>query len=131
MITLAAMLATDKDALICDLAETYGILDMEALPVDKLAVLSFGLRDNSRIKLKMSGMGTSFDRLMLAGCFDKLSWLQWSRSKAAEDGTPPPKSIYGMLAGIPEPRGETEAYDTPEEYEAAREKIIKEAQYVN
>ena len=39
---LTAMLATDEDALLCDFAETYGVYDLEALPVEKLAVLSFG-----------------------------------------------------------------------------------------
>lgn len=80
------MLATDRDSLECDLAETYGVLEMEALPVRKLAVLSFGLRDNSRIKMKLAGMKVSMDRLMLAGCFDMLSWLRWSKTDAIPGG---------------------------------------------
>lgn len=44
------MLALDEEALICDLAQCYGILDHEALPPWKLAVLAKGLGPESRIK---------------------------------------------------------------------------------
>ena len=43
------MMAVNRDALICDLAETYGILDCQALPALLLATLSCGLRADSRI----------------------------------------------------------------------------------
>ena len=49
------MLAADEDALVCDMAETYHILDIWALPVELLAVLASGLRENSRIKMKLAG----------------------------------------------------------------------------
>ena len=41
------MMALDREALLCDLAETYGIYDVRALPVSTLAVLASGLRENS------------------------------------------------------------------------------------
>ena len=44
------MLAADRDALICDLAETYHVLDLTALPVPLLATLAAGLRGDSRIR---------------------------------------------------------------------------------
>ncbi len=33
----------------CDLAETYGVLDMDALPARLVATLAAGLREDSRI----------------------------------------------------------------------------------
>ena len=33
----------------CDLAETYGVLDMDALPAHLVATLAAGLREDSRI----------------------------------------------------------------------------------
>lgn len=51
------MMAADEDALACDFAETYGILDMRQLPAGKLATLAAGLRENSRIKLHLGGSG--------------------------------------------------------------------------
>ena len=44
------MLALDEDALICDLAQVYGVLDHEALPPWKVAALAKGLSGGSRIK---------------------------------------------------------------------------------
>ena len=41
------MMAADEDALACDIAETYGIYDMRALPAGRLAVLAVGLREDS------------------------------------------------------------------------------------
>ena len=54
--TLAVMLSEDEDALVCDMAEPYHVLDIWALPVDLLAVLASGLRENSRIKMKIAGV---------------------------------------------------------------------------
>jgi hypothetical protein len=50
------MLSTDRDALICDMAETYHVYDMRALPTKTVATLACGLREDSRIKLKMAGV---------------------------------------------------------------------------
>lgn len=50
------MLGEDQDALICDMAETYHVLDIWALPVTLLATLASGLRENSRIKSKLAGI---------------------------------------------------------------------------
>lgn len=124
------MLITDRDALVCDLAETYGILDMEALPLDKLAVLSFGLRDNSRIKMAMSGMEVSMDRLLLAGCFDMLSWLKWSKTRAAHDGGEPPKSMFRLFCGEVDSSGIV-GFASADDFAAARDRILKEAQNGN
>ena len=80
------MLAVDRTALICDLAETYGILDYKVLPVETLAALSVGLRENSRIKMKLSGAKVKPDFLLLAAAVDRLSLLVWSKTKDAEKG---------------------------------------------
>lgn len=43
------MILTDEDALICDLAETYHVLDYRALPLKTAAALASGLRADARI----------------------------------------------------------------------------------
>ena len=124
------MLATDRDALFCDLAETYGIFDMEALPVKTLAVLSCGLRDSSRIKMKLSGMRVSTETFLLAGCFDMLTWIRWSKTEDAANGGKPPRAILEKLLGL-ETEPETVGFASAEEYKAAREKILAEVQNGN
>lgn len=119
--TLAAMLAEDRDALACDLWETYQVRDMEALPIKTLAVLSCGLRENSRIRLKMAGLMVDFDSLMIAGCFDMLHEIKY----ALVGGTRP-KSMYKVLMGIEEKEENSEilSFDSSEEWEAERRRML-------
>lgn len=82
------MIATDEQALICDLAETYHIYDYRSLPASLVATFSFGLRDDSRIKQKLAGVKTSDTNILLAIIADRLGGLI-----AAMGGKKPPKSI--------------------------------------
>ena len=61
------MISADRDALLCDFAETYGIYDFRALPAFTLATLAVGLRDDSRIKMKMHGTRITRTETLLAG----------------------------------------------------------------
>lgn len=117
------MIATDRDALICDLAETYGIYDMQALPVSTLAVLASGLRDDSRIKIKMSGMKTDQETLLLAMAVDNLRFLSWTKTVAAQDGKDRPKSIARVLLGQVEEKPQNVAYGSGEEFDAAWKRL--------
>lgn len=104
-------MATDQDAWECDLAETYGVIDWEQLSVRKLAVLSSGLRDNSRIKMKLSGSRVSVDTYLIALMADSLSWLVWAKTKDAQDGKNRPMSIASLLMGtVPEKKQEKSKY---------------------
>lgn len=117
------MIATDRAALICDLAETYGIYDMRALPVSTLAVLAAGLRDNSRIKIKMSGVKTDRETLLLAMAVDNLRFLSWTKTKAAQSGNDRPKSIVQALLGQVEEKPRNVAYGSGEEFDAAWKRL--------
>ena len=68
LLTLAGMVIADEEALICDFAETYGIYDYRKLPLKTAAILASGLRDNSRIKIKMSGLHAAPDTITMAAC---------------------------------------------------------------
>ena len=119
------MLAVDRTALICDLAETYGILDYKVLPVETLAALSVGLRENSRIKMKLSGAKVQPDFLLLAAAVDRLSLLVWSKTKEAEKGRKRPKLLVEVLNGKKK-ESDVMAFNTVEEWERAKAKIIGE-----
>jgi hypothetical protein len=81
---LAGMLALDQDALICDMAETYHVLDMWALPVPLLATLASGLRDDSRIRLKRSEMLDVSTQTLLATIADEIALLAYGLSGGEE-----------------------------------------------
>lgn len=116
------MMATDRDALTCDLAETYGIYDMRALPASTLAVLASGLRENSRIKMKMAGMKVSQETLLLAMAVDHLQFLSWAKTKAARSGGDRPRSVTQALLQVEE-RPKHQVYSTGEEFDAAWKRL--------
>ena len=113
------MLAADREALLCDLAETYRIYDLRAVPVPTLAMLAAGLRDNSRIKMRLSGGNVPRGELLLAAAVDRLSLLVWGMSEEAKHGTNRPKSIVAALLGEEDSSGEVIAFDTADDFNAA------------
>lgn len=115
------MIAIDRDALVCDLAETYGIYDMRALPASMLATLAVGLRENSRIKLKMAGMRVPRETIMQAAIVDRLSLLLWFVTGGAKTGANQPKSMLSAVMGVSyEPQNApVQTFDTPADFDAA------------
>lgn len=93
------MIATDEDALICDLAETYNVFDYRSLPVKTVAAFCVGLRENSRIKRKLTGRSCSVSELLMAMAVDRLSMLLWSRTEDARKGINKPMLIAETLIG--------------------------------
>ena len=69
------MIEADEDALICDLAETYGIFNYRSLPPRLVATLAAGLRDGSRIATVMTDMKVSITDTLLAIVADRLGQL--------------------------------------------------------
>lgn len=120
------MIKLDESALICDFAETYHILDYRALPLKTAAVLASGLRDNSRIMMKISGLQISPETALMAAAVDRLSLLFWAKTKDAEKGNNRPESILAKLTGeITTKDSDLQSFDTAEEFEAARQRILQ------
>ena len=113
------MLRYDRDAVICDLAETYGIFNYRALPVKLLATLVVGLREDSRIIRRISGIKITRGEILLASVVDRLSLIAWMLSDNGANGANRPGSVLDALLGIPKqtPGSDVEAYDTPKDYE--------------
>lgn len=118
------MISANRNALLCDLAETYGIFDFEALPVSTLATLSVGLRDDSRIKMYMTGAKVSRSEILLAAAVDRLSMLWWAKTEDGQNNVNRPKSMLSIILGEQEKQtSNVEAFDTADEFEAAWESI--------
>ena len=119
------MLHEDETAVICDLAETYHVLDYRALPLKTVAALASGLRENSRIRMKLSGMRVSTDTMLAAATVDRLSMLIWARTKDGEKGRNRPESILDKLTAE-DTRSDEEykAFDSPEEFMQARKELL-------
>lgn len=124
------MLATDRDALICDLAETYHIMDMTALPVPLLATLAAGLRGDSRIKMKMAGETATTGEVLQSAMLDRLTTLCWMQTKDGAHGRRRPPSVVDAISGKDKPKPTNVrpvAYDSPADFERARARILQKA----
>lgn len=124
---LANMLNVDEEAVICDLAETYHIFNYRELPPLTVATLTVGLREDSRIKIKMSGSKTSFLNVLLASILDHLKLLVWLNSSDAQSGRNRPTSILETLVGEEKEPGNMSFMST-EDFDSYREKLIKEGE---
>lgn len=124
------MVRLDESALICDFAETYHVLDWRALPLQTAAVLASGLRENSRIKMKIAESEITPEMALMAGAVDRLSLLVWAQTEDAQKGRNRPESILAMIT-----RRDTDAnrvsdsgvqvFRTAEEFEAARKRNLQ------
>jgi hypothetical protein len=115
------MYELDKEALICDLAETYGIYEFEELPLRKIAIFAKGLRENSRIRMKMSQSKFNVKESLLAGILDRLTLILYSKTKDAEKGKNYPK----LLLDEAEKKEDLQGFTSSEDFEKMRERIIK------
>ena len=121
------MIKLDEDALICDLAEVYNIFDYKQLPAYRVAVFSLGLSDSSRIKMKLANQAVNFETMLLAGIFDKVSLLFWSKTKDSESNKNRPLSVVEMLNGKQTNTKEVVSFESGKEFEAERQRIINQA----
>ncbi|NQP35065.1 DUF5361 domain-containing protein [Streptococcus suis] len=112
------MIQTDEDALICDLAETYGIYDYRQLPITQVAVFACGLSEKSRIKKILSGQKEDLDTLLLAGIYDMVRLLFWAKTKDGQAGRNRPNSVAQALEGSKVER-EERVFSSGEEFERA------------
>lgn len=125
------MIKKDEDALICDFAETYNIYDYKSLPLKMVGSLALGLRDNSRIKMAMTGSQASSEVMLMAAMVDRLSLLVWMKTKDAEKGKNKPKSILENLTKSENIENTNIAYTSGEDFIRAREELLNTSQEVN
>lgn len=122
------MVMTDEDALICDMAETYGVFNLYALEPQLCATLAIGLRDNSRIKQKMLGLDMPLDDYLLAAIFDSVNWLCWTKTKDATHGSNQPRRIIEILTQKEEKKDKDNdflVFNTSQEFEEARARLLR------
>lgn len=118
------MISLDEDSLICDLAETYHILDYRALPPRLVGVLCCGLREDSRIKMKLSNMNANVDTLLHALIADRLQVLIWQNSEDGRKGRNFPKMIYEKLLNPQKEESNVVAFSSGAEFDQFRKALM-------
>ena len=83
------MAALAPDELVCDMAETYHVLDWRALGLPLAATLAGGLRETSRTCMALNHAPITTDTLLLGAMADSLQLLVWSKTKDAQHGRNP------------------------------------------
>lgn len=116
------MRARDEEALICDFAETYHVLDYRELPARRAALLACGLGKNARIRRALTGQRVSDEELLLATIADALNTIIWQIGNGKQKDRP--GSIVDRLTG--EPAGNSGVgFDSPEEFRAWHRKYME------
>lgn len=120
------MISISEDDLICDLAETYQIYDYKQLPLTKVAVFSYGLKDSSRIKMKMRKEKVSVETLFLANILDNLNILVWTKTKDAQKGINQPKSLISTIYEAEKIEDEKKelSFKSGKDFEKARKELL-------
>lgn len=109
--------------MMCDFAETYHIYNIKSLSVNQTAIFLYGLRDNSRVKMKLAGRDYDFDRFVLTAIFDKLQWLCWAQSEDGKHNRNRPQLLTEMLTR--KESADTVAFESGEEFEERRRELLK------
>lgn len=117
------MIATDEDALICDLAETYHIYDMRQFDPDYIAILAVGLRIDSRIKKRLTGVDIDINTLLLAHIVDNTAINVWAKTEDARKGRNRPKSMVKSLVGNGKNADDIQKYDSGDDFMKEWERI--------
>lgn len=104
--------------LICDLAETYGIIDYKTVRPSIVASLAVGLPDSSRIKRKYSGVNLTLEQMLLAMLVDGVNISIWQRGGGKKSRKP--VSIFKKLTEKEKPKDELMSFATIDDFEAWR-----------
>lgn len=112
------MIKVDKDAVICDFAETYHIYNIWELPLKYVATLACGLGNNSRIAQKIAGSKFRFNEMLLAAIADRLTIMIWSQTEDARKGKKP-KLLLDDEAN------EIQGFDSADAFERMRQRLLK------
>ena len=110
-----------EDELICDLAETYHIFNYRELSPKLVATLCFGLRDESRVKMKLSGSKITLTQTLIARMVDELSFQSWAKTKDGQKNRNRPESV--LIALTKDKEEELVSFMTAEDFNRAWESI--------
>ena len=119
------MISVSEDDLICDFAETYHIYDYKSLPVTYAATLAVGLRDDSRIKMRITESKGTFEQHILSMIYDNVNIIRYYHTQDAVDGVNQPELLAPKLFDKdykPEVKADNNEYmrfSSPEEFKRA------------
>lgn len=94
---------------------------MGSLPVDLVATLALGLRDDSRLKMALRGDIYTFEQIMMVRQFDALQIGNYLHSRDAQKGRNRPKSMFEAMMKASK-RSDFQQFDNVEDLKKAIER---------
>ena len=89
---------------------------MENYPVEYIATLAIGLKNDSRIKMKVSGMKINPEMLILARIADNTALNIYAKTKDAKTGRNRPKSLVEALMEIKDPSKKPKEFENGDDF---------------
>lgn len=89
-----------------------------------VAVFCMGLKEDSRIKLKLAGQRVGINTMLLALMADRLGLLVWSKTKDGQKGRNQPRSLVDSLSNIAK-EPETMVFESSEDFEKMKNETIE------
>lgn len=120
------MLKHYPDELICDLAETYHILDYKRLPLRRVAVFACGLREESRVMKELNQHPLTLDQMISAARFDQMSQLMYGLSSSKKNTMKRPKSLLDQLTGKNKKQPSGSAFTSGKDFDERRQLLIEQ-----
>ena len=82
--------------------------------------------------MKLNGQKHPQSLLMLAMILDTVNIMAWRQTENGVEGKNPPKSVYNILTGKEDTHSQNEyqTFDSGEEFEAARNEILRRGGYI-
>lgn len=87
-----------------------------------MAILVYGLRENSRLKMKILNSKMEIKDYLLAGIFDRLTLLVYANTKDAQKGRNKPKML---LDTIEKSKDNVSSFNSSKDFEKEKERILK------
>jgi hypothetical protein len=119
LLSLAAIYSKARDELVCDFQETYHLNLHQQTDAYFVATLALGLRQDSRVMMKLAGMTYTLDTELRALQADMLRWLCWTKTKDGQKNRKRPKPILARARKA----DNLETYSTSEEFDRKVEEI--------
>lgn len=87
-----------------------------------MAILVYGLRDNSRLKMKVFKAKMETKDYLLAGIYDRLTLLVYANTKDAQKGRNKPKMLLDI---IEKSKGNVSSFNSGKDFEKVKANILK------
>lgn len=110
----------------CDFAEYYQVYDFDTLPPLTIATLAVGLREESRIKMRLSNQKYTMEQILWMGILDRLTLLVYAKTKDGQKGKHYPKLLSDQFHENTEDK--VEGFSSGKAFDVMREKLLKEGE---